>query len=58
MRARDWTTLEEGTVRHGYCSGCGVCIQVCPYKAISYADEKGLHISSMTLEQYAKGGGK
>ena len=40
------------------CSGCGVCIQVCPYKAISFADEKGLHISSMTLEQYAKGGGK
>jgi indolepyruvate ferredoxin oxidoreductase alpha subunit len=40
------------------CSGCGVCIQVCPQKAIAYADEKGQHISSMDLESYAKGGGK
>ncbi len=48
----------KSLINPSLCSGCGVCIQVCPYKAISYADEKGLHISSMTLEQYAKGGGK
>ena len=48
----------QSLINPSLCSGCGVCIQVCPYKAIFYADEKGLHISSMTLEQYAKGGGK
>ena len=48
----------QSLINPSLCSGCGVCIQVCPYKAISYADERGLHISSMTLEQYAKGGGK
>jgi len=46
----------KSRINPSLCSGCGVCIQVCPYKAISYADANGLHISSMTLEQYAKGG--
>ena len=46
----------KSLINASLCSGCGVCIQVCPYKAISFADEKGLHISSMTLEKYAKGG--
>lgn len=46
----------KSLINPSLCSGCGVCIQVCPYKAISFADENGLHISSMTLERYAKGG--
>lgn len=48
----------KSLINASLCSGCGVCIQVCPYHAISFADEKGLHISSMTLEKYAKGGAK
>ncbi len=46
----------KSLINPSLCSGCGVCIQVCPYQAISFADEKGLHISSLTLEKYAKGG--
>jgi indolepyruvate ferredoxin oxidoreductase alpha subunit len=37
------------------CSGCGVCAQVCAFKAISFVDDKGLHSSSITLESYLSG---
>ncbi len=41
------------------CTGCTVCAQVCPTKpekAIQFVDEKGLHISGITLDQFLSGG--
>jgi indolepyruvate ferredoxin oxidoreductase alpha subunit len=49
---------DKALINQTLCTGCGVCAQVCAFKAISYADEGGLHISSCTLESFAKGGGK
>jgi len=48
----------KALINEALCTGCGVCAQVCAFKAISYADEGGLHISSLTMESFAKGGGK
>jgi indolepyruvate ferredoxin oxidoreductase alpha subunit len=48
----------KALINESLCSGCEVCSQVCAFKAISFVDEKGLHINSITLESYAKGGGK
>ncbi len=41
------------------CTGCTICAQVCPTKpekAIRFVDEKGLHISGVTLEDFLSGG--
>ncbi len=35
MSARDWIDLANGPVRHGVCSGCGVCAGVCPHGALA-----------------------
>ncbi|MCX6557771.1 MAG: indolepyruvate ferredoxin oxidoreductase subunit alpha [Candidatus Aminicenantes bacterium] len=42
-------------INEALCSGCGVCAQVCAFKAISFVDDKGLHSSSITLESYLSG---
>jgi len=40
------------------CTGCGVCNQVCPYDAINYEDENGLHMSEVKLSDFQDGGKK
>ncbi|MBN2344753.1 MAG: indolepyruvate ferredoxin oxidoreductase subunit alpha [Candidatus Aminicenantes bacterium] len=48
----------KALINESLCTGCGVCAQVCAFKAISFVDEQGLHIHSITLDSFAKGGGK
>ncbi len=45
----------KSVINEALCSGCGVCQQVCAFKAISYADEKGLHSNAITLDTYHSG---
>lgn len=48
----------HSSVSPSLCTGCGVCLQVCPFKAISFADEKGTHISQVSLEDFLGGEAK
>ena len=45
----------KSVINEALCSGCGVCQQVCAFKAISFAAEKGLHSNALTLETYLSG---
>jgi indolepyruvate ferredoxin oxidoreductase, alpha subunit len=46
---------DKALINEALCSGCGVCAQVCAFKAISFTDEKGLHSNAITLETYLSG---
>ena len=46
----------KAAIIQSLCTGCGICAQVCPAKAIHFADEKGLHIGQVTLERFLSGG--
>jgi indolepyruvate ferredoxin oxidoreductase alpha subunit len=48
----------KALINETLCTGCGVCAQVCAFKAIHFADEQGKHISSITLDSFASGGKK
>ncbi|MBN2400159.1 MAG: indolepyruvate ferredoxin oxidoreductase subunit alpha [Candidatus Aminicenantes bacterium] len=47
---------DKAVINATLCSGCGVCAQVCAFKAITFVDEKGLHSNNITLETYLSGG--
>ncbi len=47
---------DKALINETLCSGCGVCAQVCAFKAITFVDEKGLHSNNITLETYLSGG--
>ncbi len=38
------------------CTGCSVCIQVCPHDAMHYENEDELHIRDASLADFLKGG--
>jgi len=46
----------KSLINEALCTGCGVCAQVCAFKAIHFVDDRGLHINSITLESFAGGG--
>jgi indolepyruvate ferredoxin oxidoreductase alpha subunit len=46
---------DKSLINEALCSGCGVCAQVCAFKAIAFADEQGLHSNALTLETYLSG---
>ncbi|MEI6614425.1 MAG: indolepyruvate ferredoxin oxidoreductase subunit alpha [Chrysiogenales bacterium] len=46
----------KSQINKALCSGCGVCAQVCAFKAIAFVDEKGMHSNAITLESYMSGG--
>jgi indolepyruvate ferredoxin oxidoreductase alpha subunit len=48
----------KALINETLCTGCGVCAQVCGFKAIHFADEQGKHINSITLDSFASGGKK
>ncbi|MCK5004943.1 MAG: indolepyruvate ferredoxin oxidoreductase subunit alpha [Candidatus Aminicenantes bacterium] len=37
------------------CTGCSVCIQVCPHDAMNHANEGGMHIKDTNLADFFKG---
>lgn len=49
---------ENGTalINPGLCSGCTVCAQICPAKAIVFVDEQAPHIQQACLETSPSGG--
>ncbi|MFH2108132.1 MAG: indolepyruvate ferredoxin oxidoreductase subunit alpha [Chrysiogenia bacterium] len=49
---------DKSLINEALCTGCGVCAQVCAFKAISFADDKGPHINSVSLESFLTGGQK
>ena len=49
---------DKSLINEALCTGCGVCAQVCAFKAISFADDKGQHINSVSLESFLSGGQK
>ncbi len=38
------------------CTGCSVCIQVCPHDAMHFENESEMHIHDVTLKQFLNGG--
>jgi indolepyruvate ferredoxin oxidoreductase alpha subunit len=44
------SAAEDGKARinAGMCTGCTICAQICPAKAIRFTDEKGTHIQQLT----------
>jgi indolepyruvate ferredoxin oxidoreductase alpha subunit len=46
----------QSLINETLCTGCGVCAQVCAFKAIQFVDDKGLHINSISLESFLNGG--
>lgn len=45
------------TFKEDKCKGCGLCIEVCPKKIISFADKlnvKGYHPATVTEDKMAK----
>ncbi|MBM9535581.1 FAD-dependent oxidoreductase [Desulfobulbus alkaliphilus] len=56
LLARKEIALEAyvAQVDPGRCDGCGLCIEVCPYRAITlveYEDEKGVVLKSVVIDQ-------
>lgn len=49
---------DKSLINEALCTGCGVCAQVCAFKAITFADDKGPHINSVSLESFLMGGQK
>jgi len=49
---------DKSLINEALCTGCGVCAQGCAFKAIAFADDKGPHISSISLESFLTGGQK
>jgi indolepyruvate ferredoxin oxidoreductase alpha subunit len=47
---------DKSLINEALCTGCGVCAQVCAFKAISFADDNGPHINSVSLESFLTGG--
>ena len=45
----------KSVINNALCSGCGVCAQVCAFKAIDFIDENGLHSNNISLETFLSG---